>query len=99
LTGPVHRPVRRVHRSVDARRWLPVLGWAVTIRQYGGVAMAEEREHTERFTDEELAFLRYARFSELPARVRPDERVELVETDARRDLPEGIDPDAVRYPG
>jgi hypothetical protein len=33
------------------------------------------------FTDEEWAFLRYARFGELPGRVLPEERVELVETD------------------
>ncbi len=41
-----------------------------------------------RFTDEDAAFLRHVRFGELPARVRPDERVELIETEARRDWPE-----------
>jgi hypothetical protein len=39
----------------------------------------------EEFTDDELAFLRHARFGELPARVRPDELVQLVETDPQRD--------------
>lgn len=49
--------------------------------------MAEEAERVE-FTDEEAAFLRHARFGELPPRVLPAERVELVETDAKRDIPE-----------
>ncbi|MEV0716812.1 hypothetical protein [Asanoa sp. NPDC050611] len=35
------------------------------------------------FTDEEAAFLRHARFGELPPRVLPDELVELHETDPR----------------
>ena len=43
------------------------------------------------FTDEELAFLRHARFGELPRPVRPDEMVESVETDPGRDLPD-LDP-------
>ncbi|MEV4493917.1 hypothetical protein AB0K04_27870 [Micromonospora coxensis] len=43
------------------------------------------------FSDEEYAFLRHVRFGELPAPVRPDERVELRETDARRDYPEPVD--------
>ncbi|MEH0829552.1 MULTISPECIES: hypothetical protein [unclassified Micromonospora] len=37
------------------------------------------------FDDEEYAFLRHVRFGELPPPVRPDERVELTETDPRRD--------------
>ncbi|MDG6102805.1 hypothetical protein Daura_41185 [Dactylosporangium aurantiacum] len=41
-----------------------------------------------RFTDPELAFLRHARFGELPPRVRPSDTVELVETDPRRDWPD-----------
>ncbi|MEU2616309.1 hypothetical protein ABZ570_32820 [Micromonospora sp. NPDC007271] len=45
-------------------------------------------ERTESFTDEEYAFLRHVRFGEMPPTVRPDERVELTETDARRDRPE-----------
>ncbi|SES00951.1 hypothetical protein [Actinokineospora terrae] len=36
---------------------------------------------TERFTDEEFAFLRHARFGELPARARPEDLVTLKETD------------------
>ncbi|MEV0811324.1 hypothetical protein [Micromonospora sp. NPDC050200] len=40
------------------------------------------------FDDEEYAFLRHVRFGELPPPVRPDERVELTETDPRRDRPE-----------
>ncbi|WP_432975722.1 hypothetical protein [Dactylosporangium sp. CA-233914] len=38
----------------------------------------------ERFTDTELAFLRHARFGELPAQVRPEDRVEIEETDPPR---------------
>ncbi|GAA3451481.1 hypothetical protein [Dactylosporangium matsuzakiense] len=36
------------------------------------------------FNDDELAFLRHARFGELPDRVRPEDTVELEETDAPR---------------
>jgi hypothetical protein len=50
--------------------------------------MTEEPTHAERFTDEEAAFRRHARFGELPARVGPAERVELTEAEPRRDLPE-----------
>lgn len=39
----------------------------------------------EHFTDEELAFLRHARFGEPPPRVKPEDYVELVETDPERD--------------
>ncbi|MEV6930034.1 hypothetical protein AB0M46_36890 [Dactylosporangium sp. NPDC051485] len=38
----------------------------------------------EHFTDDELAFLRHARFGELPKRVRPEDRVELEETETPR---------------
>jgi hypothetical protein len=38
----------------------------------------------ERFTDDEMAFLRHARFGELPGRARPDELVEVAETEAPR---------------
>jgi len=48
--------------------------------------MADDDDVT--FTDEQAAFLRHVRFGELPARVQPEERVETVETDGRRDLPE-----------
>jgi hypothetical protein len=51
---------------------------------------------TERFTDEEAAFLRRVRFGELPFRVRPEDRVELTETEPRHDLPE---PDPRRVEG
>jgi hypothetical protein len=44
----------------------------------------------DEYTDHELAFLRHARFGELPERVRPDELTESVETDAPRDLPEPV---------
>ncbi|WP_425742450.1 hypothetical protein [Micromonospora zamorensis] len=47
------------------------------------VPMAEQP-----FTDDEYAFLRHARFGELPLAVRPDERVALTETDPGRDRPE-----------
>ncbi|GLZ39531.1 hypothetical protein [Actinokineospora sp. NBRC 105648] len=39
----------------------------------------------ENFTDEELAFLRHARFGELPARVLPADLVELKETEPAHD--------------
>ncbi len=45
------------------------------------------------FTDDEYAFLRHVRFGELPPAVRPEERVELTETEFRRDRP---DPDDQR---
>jgi hypothetical protein len=41
----------------------------------------------ERFTDDELAFLRHARFGELPERVRPEDYVELAETDPPAEEP------------
>ncbi|PZF91607.1 hypothetical protein C1I99_23240 [Micromonospora deserti] len=40
------------------------------------------------FSEEEYAFLRHVRFGEPPKLVRPEERVELTETDPRRDRPE-----------
>ncbi|WP_238019267.1 hypothetical protein KZZ52_48615 [Dactylosporangium sp. AC04546] len=56
-------------------------------------------ESMERFTDEEMAFLRHVRFGELPAPVRPEERVELTETEARRDRPDDPPgPDDSVYP-
>jgi hypothetical protein len=45
-------------------------------------------ETRERFTDEELAFLRFVRFGRLPERVAPAEFVVLVETDLPDELPE-----------
>jgi len=41
----------------------------------------------ERFTDEELAFLRHARFGELPERVLPEDYVELTETEPLAEVP------------
>jgi hypothetical protein len=52
------------------------------------VSMTDDDEPAIHFTDEEAAFLRYVRFGELPARVPPQEWVELTETDPRRDAPE-----------
>ncbi|MBB5872390.1 hypothetical protein F4553_005824 [Allocatelliglobosispora scoriae] len=45
-------------------------------------------DETVRFTDEDSAFLRNARFGELPPRVTREQQVELQETDTKRDLPE-----------
>ncbi|MER7276028.1 hypothetical protein ABT369_16360 [Dactylosporangium sp. NPDC000244] len=42
----------------------------------------------ERFTDAEMGFLRHARFGELPVPVRPEDRVELEETDPPRAWPD-----------
>ncbi|GGM60188.1 hypothetical protein ACFFX1_04730 [Dactylosporangium sucinum] len=53
----------------------------------------------DEFTDDELAFLRHVRFGELPARIRPEERVELTETESRRDRPDDPPaPDDSVYP-
>jgi hypothetical protein len=60
----------------------------------------DEPEPVERFTEEEMAFLRFARFGELPPRARPSEWVETVETEQpslptrqRFDLgPDGVPP-------
>lgn len=41
----------------------------------------DEQAPTERFSSEEMAFLRYVRFGELPPRVLPDELVQTVETE------------------
>jgi hypothetical protein len=47
----------------------------------------------ETFTDAELEFLRHARFGELPSRARPEELVELTETDPpRTPIDIGVDP-------
>lgn len=50
--------------------------------------MIDDRESAERFTDEELAFLRFVRFGQLPARVLPDELLELASAHPRPDVPE-----------
>ncbi len=60
--------------------------------------MAETGAEAICFTDDEAAFLRHARFGELPPRVRPEDRVELTETDDRRDIPDHIgDPEAFKH--
>ncbi|WP_199723574.1 hypothetical protein [Micromonospora sp. CV4] len=48
------------------------------------------------FTDDEYEFLRHIRFGELPPAVRPEERVELTETDPARDRPERAE-DPIRW--
>ncbi|HEX5597489.1 MAG TPA: hypothetical protein VFX61_15960 [Micromonosporaceae bacterium] len=49
--------------------------------------MDDDRERSEPFTDDEFAFLRHARFGNLPARVEPDKLVELAETDLPHEEP------------
>ncbi|MFJ8579171.1 hypothetical protein [Micromonospora sp. NPDC093277] len=50
--------------------------------------MGEDRERTERSTDEEFARLRHVRFGELPARVPPTEDlIETVDTDPAHEEP------------
>jgi hypothetical protein len=53
--------------------------------------MSESGEPRKHFADEEWAFLRYARFGELPPRVPPTDLVEAVESDLRRDIPEPVE--------
>jgi hypothetical protein len=50
--------------------------------------MSDHRTDREPLSDEEIAVLRHLQFGELPRRVRPEDRVELTETEPRRDLPE-----------
>jgi hypothetical protein len=50
--------------------------------------VTDDHEAPIRFTDEEAAFLRHVRFGELPSPVRPEDRVELIETEPRRDVPD-----------
>ena len=50
--------------------------------------MSEDRVRGEQFSDEELAFLRHVQFGEMPQCISPEDRVELTETESRRDLPE-----------
>ncbi|MFL6113280.1 MAG: hypothetical protein ACJ786_18255 [Catenulispora sp.] len=50
--------------------------------------MTDHHTDREHFSDEDLAFLRYVRFGELPRQIPPEERVELTETEPRRDRPE-----------
>jgi hypothetical protein len=53
----------------------------------GGV-VSDEQSRRERFTDEEAAFLRHVRFGELPPPIRPEDRVELTETEVRSSGPD-----------
>jgi hypothetical protein len=47
-------------------------------------------------SDEEAELFRWLRFGQLPPRVLPSERVELVESEPKRDLPEPVaDPTGV----
>jgi hypothetical protein len=40
------------------------------------------------FSDADHAYLRYVEFGELPPRIRPEDYVQLIETEPRRDRPE-----------
>lgn len=44
--------------------------------------------HTEQFTDEELAYLRYVRFGRLPDPIPPSDWTEAVDTDTQFEPPE-----------
>ncbi|MFC0531268.1 hypothetical protein [Phytohabitans kaempferiae] len=58
--------------------------------------MSIESDHIGPMTDEEAALFRYLRFGHLPERVLPVDRVELVEVDPKRDVPEPVaDPTGV----
>jgi hypothetical protein len=61
------------------------MGFRISLRRW---TMAEEPEAAEQFTDEELAFLRFVRFGELPPRIHPSDLVELVESDPCPEVPE-----------
>jgi hypothetical protein len=49
--------------------------------------MGADQGPTERFTAEELAFLRHAQFGELPPRIPPDELVAGVEAERPEEPP------------
>jgi hypothetical protein len=58
--------------------------------------MSTERDEISPMTDEEAALFRFLRFGQLPDRVLPSDRVELVEVDPKRDVPEPVaDPTGV----
>ncbi|MEU9885240.1 hypothetical protein [Sphaerisporangium sp. NPDC051011] len=46
-----------------------------------------EESHSETFTAEEYAYLRFVRFGNLPERVLPSEMVEEIETDRPNEIP------------
>jgi len=50
--------------------------------------MTENRDAPPPLSDQEIAFLRYVEYGQLPSRVPPDQRVELIETEPRRNMPE-----------
>jgi hypothetical protein len=47
-----------------------------------------DSEHTERFTDEELAYLRYVRFGRLPDPIPPSDWSEAADPDTTFEPPE-----------
>lgn len=58
--------------------------------------MSIESDRLGPMTDEEAALFRFLRYRQLPERVLPSDRVELVEVDPRRDVPEPVaDPTGV----
>ncbi|MDQ7909499.1 hypothetical protein RB614_33745 [Phytohabitans sp. ZYX-F-186] len=58
--------------------------------------MSIESDRIGPMGDEEAALFRFLRFGRLPDRVLPAERVELVEVDPKRDVPEPVaDPTGV----
>ncbi|MBO4143484.1 hypothetical protein J5U46_25365 [Micromonospora tulbaghiae] len=59
-------------------------------RRAGQAHNAVMSEPAESFTDQEYAFLRHVRFGELPARVRPEERIEAAETEFPPDRPDPV---------
>jgi hypothetical protein len=63
------------------------------------VPMTQDDIQHVRFSDEEFAFLRHIRFGELPPRIPPSQRVELTETEHRRDQPEPWSEPGTRYAG
>lgn len=60
--------------------------------------MRDDDRAESTLTDEDAAFLRYARFSELPDRIPPDKRVELTENESPRYWPEpALDPEVSSF--
>lgn len=49
--------------------------------------MSEEREHTDRSTDDEFEARRHGRFGKLPDRVPPEDLVETKDTDPAHEEP------------
>jgi hypothetical protein len=58
--------------------------------------VSAESDRIGPMSDEEAELFRWLRFGQLPDRVLPTERVELVEVDSKRDVPEPVaDPTGV----